>query len=82
MSVTVAEILNSYRKNRGWVDKNLDRLSSQYAEGYIGVVNQSVIAAGHTIEDLHQACSQLPSPPSKDELTVAYISREPRGMLL
>ena len=53
-----------------------------YANQYVAVLNRSVIAAAETIENLHKACSRLTPPPTRDELTVAFISKEPRGMLL
>jgi len=80
--MTVADILNTYRQNRKWVDRNLNNLTADYANQYVAVLNQSVIAAAGTIENLHQACSKLSPPPARDEMTVAFISKEPRGMLL
>ena len=80
--MTVANILNTYRQNRKWVDRNLNTLTADYANQYVAVLNRSVIAAAETIENLHKACSRLTTPPTRDELTVAFISKEPRGMLL
>lgn len=80
--MTVAEVLDAYVRNKEWVDANFDSLTTRYADRYIAVANQQVVADAPSIEDLHKALEGIPNLPPKDEIAIVYLTRDPRGMLL
>jgi hypothetical protein len=80
--MTTATVLKNDRENRDWVDEDFVHLAEQYEGKYVAVRNRRVIAADDSIPKLHEVLESLPDHPSRDEVTVVYLTQEPRGMLL
>lgn len=80
--MTVLELLKTHRENSKWLDVNYDRLAKEYDGKYIAVWNKSIVASSNSIKKLGEKLTGSPNLPSKDEVVIRYMSREPKGMLL
>jgi hypothetical protein len=76
MNDRVSKELDALAKDDIWINDHLDLLLNQYAEQWIAVQNEQVIASD---PDFHALLKKLPDP---GYTCVEFITREPLEMIL
>jgi hypothetical protein len=76
MMKQLSNMLIDFEADHAWVNKNFEALLKEYADQWIAVKNEEVIASD---PDLNGLLSKLPEPA---HTCVEFITREPLEMIL
>ena len=81
---TIAVRLLRHKKNADWFYSNLDRLraDSRFANKYVAVENEKVVAADANLHQVSNAIKQLMQQDASANPLVDYVSDKPCNMLL
>ena len=82
--MTPTEILVAELRNRQWIESRLEELGKRFKGKYIAVFNECLIASAFSIAEVQREIRNSTLFPfiPQDEVTIAFLSDEPNGMLL
>lgn len=80
--MTALEQIETHKANSQWIERNYHELVENYENQHIAVWDEKVVASAASLDELHKKIEQNEKIPSKENLTIERITKEPVGMLL
>jgi len=76
--MSAVSVLQARMENRRWIGTNRRNLSEKYADKYIAVFGNEVVASGDSIEEVYEQLNGQP----KNAVTFLYLSDASEGWII